>query len=489
MRFKLRRYRRGAASVGAAVGATLIGLALAVPAGASTVAASNTVLNQGGSQTTYSMMQALSDLYNSSPGCNLLTANSANQELNYACASAYSTAAPGYEEGYALNTTSGGSYLPLNPYNDVVYEEAPMGSSNGIKALELEGSDTPGSAPDNLIAKNDLARSSRAAVISGSGDDKAGLNFVSYAADAVPWFHFVKAKGTGKDSCSTGSPSAAVTSLTNAQLTGIYEGTITNWSSVGGTSAPIDVYIAQSGSGTEGTWAADLGLTGTYPYAGVTNTASRLGLPVADFEIFENETSDIWANPAHDACDAIFFFSFGKYTLLCPGNKCADTPQADHGSKSKLGEINGVAANETTIDDQFTNPSQAFFMDRQLYNVYSDGSNANLPFANTGSLPPFESQAAQNFVSTYGFLCNPAEGSDIDPLSPTGATYLSEIDATITANGFFAEPLGVMGDSSVTTPPDPSQSGYDAGYAAAEPTPASDKGYCRISTTDGDGNN
>ena len=93
-------------------------------------------------------------------------------------------------------------------------------------------------------------------------------------------------------------------------------------------SAPIDVYIAQSGSGTEGTWAADLGLTGgTYPYAGVTATASRLSLPVSDFEIFENETSDIWKNPAHDACDAIFFFSYGKYTLLCPSNKCADTPK------------------------------------------------------------------------------------------------------------------------------------------------------------------
>ena len=492
MRLKLRRYRRGAASVGAAVGATLIGLALAVPAGASTVAAGNTVLNEGGSQTTYQMMQPLEDLYNSSPGCQLLAANQAtSQELNYTCATSYTTPAPGYEEGYSLNTTSGGSYQPLNPYNDVVYQEPPLGSSNGIKALELEGADTPGSAPDNLIAHNDLARSSRAAVISGSGDDKAGLNFVSYAADAVPWFHFTSAKGTGNDDCHTtaGSPSKNVVSLTNAQLTGIYEGTITNWSSVGGTSAPIDVYIAQSGSGTEGTWVADLGLTGTFPYAGVTNTASRLGLPVSDFEIFENETSDIFANPAKDACDAIFFFSYGKYTLLCPGNKCADTPSANHGSKSKLGEINGIAASMTTIDDQFTNPSQAFFMDRQLYNVYSDGSNANLPFANTGTLPPFESQAVQNFVSTYGFLCNPAEGSDIDPLSPTGATYLSEIDSTITASGFFPEPIGVMGDSGVATPPDPSQSGYDAGYAAAEPTPSGDKGYCRVTTTDGDGNN
>lgn len=504
MRLKLRRYRRGAASLGAAVGATLIGLALAVPAGASTVAAGNTVLNQGGSQTTYTMMQQLSDLYNSSPGCNLLYSNTALQELNYACPPG-TDGAPGQEEGYALKTTSGGSYSPLNPYNDVVYQEAPLGSSNGIKALELQGADTPGSAPNNEIAANDITRSSRAASISATGD-KAGLNFVSYAADAVPWFHFTASVGTGGDSC-TKSASSKVVTISHQDLASIYEGTITNWDQLPASdtkndkvpaSNPIDVYIAQSGSGTESTWVSDLGITGTYPYGGVTATAARLSLPASDFEIFENETSDIWSNPAKDACDAIFFFSYGKYTLLCPSNKCADTPPANAGSVSKLGEVDGVAASETTIEDQFTDPPAAFYLDRQLYNVYSDGSNCNLPFENTpancstpeentGTLPPFTNQAVQAFVSTYGFLCNPAEFSEIDPISPTELTYGQEIDSIITANGFFPEPLGVMGDS-VQTPPDPSQAGYDAGYAAAEPAPSGDKGYCRVTTTDDDGN-
>jgi hypothetical protein len=504
MRLKLRRYRRGAASLGATVGATLIGLALAVPAGASTVAAGNTVLNQGGSQTDYNMMQQLSDLYNSSPGCQLLTASSSNQELNYECAGTYSTAAPGEEEGYNLVTTSGASYSPLNPYNDVVYQEAPLGSSNGIKALELQGADTPGSPPNNEIAANDIARSSRAASISATGD-KSGLNFVSYAADAVPWFHFTKSVGTGGDSCAK-SPSAKIKSISNSDLTGIYEGTITNWDQIPaktagtfGKNAPIDVYIAQSGSGTESTWATDLGITGTYPFGGVTATAARLSLPASDFEIFENETSDIWKNPAKDSCDAIFFFSYGKYTLLCPSGNCADTPPANAGSVSALGQINGVSANETTIEDQFTDPSGAFYTDRQLYNVYVDGSNCNLPFENTpancstpeentGTLPPFVNQAVQAFVSPYGFLCNPAEYSEIDPISPTELTYGQEIDSVIEANGFFPEPEGVMGDASIPTPPDPTQSGYDANYAAAEPVPSGDKGYCRVTSTDGDGN-
>src|SRR5580692_2463516 len=101
MRKMLGRYRWRAVTMSAAacVGSLLV-LATAVPADATTSAPGNTVLNGGGSFTTYSMMQQLSDLYNSSPGCNLLTANSNNQEHNYACASSYSTPATGGENGY-----------------------------------------------------------------------------------------------------------------------------------------------------------------------------------------------------------------------------------------------------------------------------------------------------------------------------------------------------------------------------------------------------
>lgn len=475
MRSIFENYRRAVVAVCAVGAAAFVVIGLAVPAGASTVAAQNTVMNGAGSNTTYTMMQQLSDLYNSAPGCNLLTASSSSQELDYQCASAYSTAAPGGENGYSL------TYAPVNPYNDVVWQEPALGSSNGIKELELQGADTPTSAPDNEIAQSWFARSSRAAVVSGSGDDKSGLNFVAYAADAVPWFHFTSIPGT---SCATASPSAKITTLTETQLAGIYEGTITNWDQIhNGTDAPIDVYIAQSGSGTEGTWASDLALTGTYPYGGVTATATRTGEPASDFEIFENEVSDIFSNPADDACNAIFFFSFGKFTLLCPKGVCAGTPSADAGAVAKLGSIQGVAASKTTI------LNGSFPLDRQLYNVYSDGSNPNLPFATPGcpsscGSPTFDNQAVMNVVSTYGFLCNPATHNDVDPLSPTGQTYGQEIDKIIKANGFFQLPLGVMGDASIPTPP----VFTDAGYAAASPTPSGDEGYCRVTTTDGDGN-
>ncbi|HXW34809.1 MAG TPA: substrate-binding domain-containing protein [Acidimicrobiales bacterium] len=459
---KLWRRKRGLAAVVAIAGASSIGIGMSVPAGASTVPAGNTVLNEGGSQTIYSTMQELSDLYNSAPGCQLVTASSSNQELNYACASA-AQAAPGLEEGYTL------SYAPLNPYNDIVYQEPPLGSSNGIKALELQGADTPAAAPDNLIAANSFARSSR-----GISGDKSGLNFVAFAQDGVSWFHFTKVKNKS-------TPSAAVSNLSVAQLTDIWTGVDTNWNQVGGSNAPIDVYSAQCGSGTESTWATLLGLPSSGPsscpnFQGVIDTANRYSQPVANFTIFENEVSDIFSNAANDAADAIFFFSYGKFTILCPGKPgklvCTGTPAADPKTYSAIGSIGGVAPSKASI----TSVPPTFPGYRELYNVYSDGFNANLP-AN--------SQAVMNFVSTYGFLCNPSTYSDVDPLSPTNATYGSEIDAIIGNNGFFPFPKGTEGDAAITTPP----SFTDPGYAAASPTPAGDQGYCRVTSTDGNGNN
>jgi ABC-type phosphate transport system substrate-binding protein len=491
---KLSSFRRGALAITAVAGTALIVVAMAVPAGATVVSPGNQSLNGGGSNTTYTMMQALSDLYNTAPGCQLATASSSAQELDYDCANAYSTAEDGDENGYSL------TYSPLNPYNDVIWQEPALGSSNGIKELEYQGPDAPSSAPDNDVSALDFARSSRAAVTTGSSPDREGLNFVAYAQDAVPWFHFTKVGGTtAKGGCST-TPSSKIKSLTTSQLAGIYQGSTTNWNQVGGTNAPIYVFIAQSGSGTESTWAGDLALTGSYPY-GVAKSGTPDETAVADgitggdtdFQIFENEVSDIFtanslgykaSTPVPDiACDSIFFFSFGKFSILCPKGVCAGTPAANKGSVGALGEINGVTADSTTINNG------SFALDRELYNVYSNGSNSNLPFAGTGASTPVESAAVQNFVSTYGFLCSPSAFKDVDPLSPTGATYGAEIDATIKAQGFFPFSLGVMGDAGIAHPPKPSTytASDETGYTAAEPTPASDKGYCRVTSTDGDG--
>ena len=68
---------------------------------------------------------------------------------------------------------------------------------------------------------------------------------------------------------------------------------------------------------------------------------------------------------------------------------------------------NGVTLNPNTIDDQLPGLEGAsYFGDRLVYNVYSDGSNPNIPPS---------AAAAENIVSEDGFLCKPSTKEDIDP--------------------------------------------------------------------------
>lgn len=55
-------------------------------------------------------------------------------------------------------------------------------------------------------------------------------------------------------------PSNTVTDLTKEQLTGIYDGTITNWSELGGEDQPIVVIGREAGSGTRGAFEEILGI-------------------------------------------------------------------------------------------------------------------------------------------------------------------------------------------------------------------------------------
>jgi ABC-type phosphate transport system substrate-binding protein len=475
----LRQRRRGFIGLGAALGMSAMLLSIAVPAGAAstTSPAQNKVLLDGGSNTTYTMMQQLSDLFNAAPGCDLLGTNppATTQNLDYSCPNAPAVSPPGGENGYELTFPS------PNPYNDVVAQEPALGSGNGVKELEYQGgsggsdipANNPPTSPSPNVAPLDFARSSRAAVTSGSSDDHEGLNFVAYAEDAVPWFHFTKYNKKA-------TASAHVANLSVSTLTGIYNGSITNWDNAAITadngghaapSAPIQVFMAQSGSGTEATWVLDLGLTGSYPFGGVGATETQTGCPAADFEIFENEDASIIHSPCTHVIpgDAIFFFSFGKYSLLCKAGVCPATPPQPKKTTSVLGEIGNVTASKTTIQNG------SFPLDRQLYNVYDDGTNNHLPQP--------ASQDVMNFVSTYGFLCQPQTATEVDPQSPSGQTYRTEIDNIITANGFFPIPEGPEGDGGVTDP-----NFTDTNYQAADPAPPSDNGFCQVTTTDGDSN-
>jgi hypothetical protein len=341
---------------------------------------------------------------------------------------------------------------------------------------------------------------------------------VAYAEDAVPWFAMsaVPASVNSGVACASG-----ITSISDAELTDIYtETSPTTWLDVknaAGTtgtlpascdSLDVDCYMAQNGSGTESTWQTDLSTGSATPSC---LNHEQVGT-ASDHVIFENEDSSIIGNPGgNDSAQALFYFSFGKFSVLCPSGKGACAPKA--GYVGKVGEIDGVAANQCTIQDtgltlkkgKCKGAKTKFFTDRELYNVYENCGPENTNSVSCNGDDQAE-QAMLNFVSSIGFICNPQTYSDVDPLSPTSATYGTEIDAVIKSNGFFPFPLGVQGDgtsgaidpwtSSATSTEaqitDSTVSNYEpsttnpywtadaASTQTLSPVNNSDKGYCRV---------
>ncbi len=76
-------------------------------------------------------------------------------------------------------------------------------------------------------------------------------------------------------------PANTVTGLSKEQLTNIYNGTITNWSEVGGTDAPIVVVGREAGSGTRGAFEELLGLENACAYANELDSTGAVMAKVA----------------------------------------------------------------------------------------------------------------------------------------------------------------------------------------------------------------
>jgi ABC-type phosphate transport system substrate-binding protein len=368
-----------------AVGGSLAAAALALGTFAGTAGATpvihltapsvNSILIGQGSATTYNMMQGLDELFNRVPGCDITTSSIANtpggshQQLNGSCLTTTTS-------HHVVQQVPGYSYLD-NPVNDEAVEESPIGSSNGVAALEqLRGNSGKGSANSTeFISPINFARSSR--TLSGS-KDAHGLNFVAYAKDGVAPFYFTEEGGTK-------NPEAkAIAKLTKTELAKIWEGTIYDWGQLptAKVSEPIYVYSAQTGSGTQATWQTFLDTvigggssfnpttetdlvncndpvapnttvhatktvkgkktvgTFTKTTAGTikpkTVTASTCRGPT---DIFENEAASIFKNAtsktettrakawstanggASPVANELFFYSYGKFSEQCAGLK------------------------------------------------------------------------------------------------------------------------------------------------------------------------
>ena len=129
------------------------------------------------------------------------------------------------------------------------------------------------------------------------------------------------------------------------------------------------------------------------------------------------------ATIAQIKADAYFFFSNGKYNASCKVPKnCGGSPLGT-GNLNAITGVNGVDPTESNV------LTGAFPVDRFLFNIYSNGSNPNIPTATAATL---------NYVSELGFMCNPNKGASTAVLDPnTGKSYISEIQSIILAQGLY----------------------------------------------------
>jgi hypothetical protein len=465
-------------------------LAFAGVSGAADANPSASLIVGSGSNTAYALMVAEGDLFNTAPGCDLTGAGADYINLN--CGT--DPVAPGDAQVNTLNSGENGySQAMENPYDDYTVQAPAVGSGSGLKQLNGTG------------FQPNYGRSSGNPA---SSNGTPAQNYVAYAVDGVSWSAF-SADGTTK------YPAYYVPTLTTAQITNIWAGTVpactktvngtktsitaNDWACLDTAStmttavyavvhAPIDCYIPQAGSGTAGTWAGDFGYSKSETTGGCLSTESK-GTAASHINLFENEMAQIASGKVNgvtnsDQPRAIYFFSYGKFKATCTSitaaktspltaitGKCAGATKyttelgdITSGSPAKTlspsqSDIQGLGGGAYTAGDEWP-------VLRNLYNVYNNSSDTATTPANQPTL---------NLVSEYGFMCKPGTVGDYDPL--TGVNYRTEIESNILKQGFY--PL----DTSDTKPfkEEPTALNFPAGitdtyYKDVDPTITNEKG-------------
>jgi hypothetical protein len=379
---------------------------------------SASLLQGSGSQTSWQVMENLSDAFNSQPGCDITSSTALAAELN--CGT--STFAPGTplgEQGLTIGSD--------NPYNDFSVQESPIGSGNGATQELAQGQQ--GIVPAQYF---------RASAPKGD----ATVNRVAYAIDGQSWIHFTEVNGAK-------TASSKVKDISLSQLNAIYADTLTctikgvtyneNWICLGAkTSSHIDCYDAQTGSGTYTTWTGSTNVPSAAYTQGTSVPAcandEAHGSPASHVNIPENQMASLYTSANNDAPNAIYYFSYGKFTQVCPAGVCQGTTGTTK-TLAALGQINNrVTGTPTTIGAtpiQSTTASSQWPIIRYLYNDYSNSSSSDPA-----------SQATLNFTSELGWLCKASTATETDP--NTGGSEHATIEAAIEKGGFLPiQPNGV----------------------------------------------
>jgi ABC-type phosphate transport system substrate-binding protein len=191
------------------------------------------------------------------------------------------TAVPGYNAGRTTGRLS--SFNATGSPSTVVLREG----SAGVARSSINGSTAGKNAlysPSNPDVN--FARSSSS--LSGA-EVSAGLWQVPFAVDGL------------KLAVSHNTATHAPTSITPQQMLGIYKGTFTNWSQLGGADAPIKPYTPQSGSGTRKFFEAQLA-----------SLANQATWAATDYGTAVKEAQEHDPTLIQDDADAVAPFSTGR---------------------------------------------------------------------------------------------------------------------------------------------------------------------------------
>jgi phosphate transport system substrate-binding protein len=369
-----------------AVASALVVTVAVTAVSAAAVTLPSTVVGSG-SDVMFHVNSALDQLYNQSPGCNVI-APSGTQPLDQSC----------------VADPSNPDVTTEDANHDVVSENYPIGGGAGVSQICSQG------LPN--VAHVDYARQTSPY----SSSNCSGLHFVAFARDAVTWEAFPGVTGSAVASFHNTSGACAGVSglcLTTAQLQGIFVNcTITNWSQVGGANQAIKIYTILPQYGTSKFWYLSLG----------GGSSTSCGAKA----IHQTNNSEI---AAADLKGAIVPVSAGSWTERYKAKPAG----------SALGAIDGVFPTLTTIGNG------SFPFGRFLYNVFCAGDPT---LGNKcGNASP-ASAATVRYVGENGWLCKAGTHAK-DPI--TGVGYHTEIQNTIKKYGFSPLPSGATGGGTTLT--------------------------------------
>lgn len=279
----------------------------------------------------------------------------------------------------------------------------PDGSSAGITAFDANTKTSDGK--DFCI---DYARAARGRASTDPPKAAGGIVFVELAKDAITY--------------ATQSTTNAPGNLTTAQLASIYNCVDTNWSQVGGKSAPIHAFLPQTGSGLRTSFLTMIGVTS--PGSCVNSTVQQ------------NEG----VNTLLKSPDAIVPYSIAKYiaqryhSAKCLKASCAPVSGVEckratgknlfgcdeHGTL-KLNKVNGTKPTTGTAPNLTINPSFSATFFNPIYDVvrFSGSTPDNIPSyleplfaASTAKVKGWacSNKTAITDIKHYGFLTTPLCG-------------------------------------------------------------------------------